>query len=102
MKNKKVIKGPKRNTKIELTLYTAGQSPISIEAISNLNKISKSNLKNNFKIRIIDLIKNPDKATSDQIIALPTLIKKKPHPPVLIIGNLSDHEAVKTILGIAV
>lgn len=75
---------------------------MSIEAISNLNEISRSNMKDNFKIRIVDLMKNPDTATSDQIIALPTLVKKKPHPPVKIIGDLADHAAVKTILGIAV
>lgn len=101
MKNKVVAKNSRKNSRIELILYTAGQSPVSIEAISNLKKISNHNTSNKFKIRIIDLIKNPDIATIDQIIALPTLIKTKPDPPVKIIGNLANHKAVEYMLGIS-
>ncbi|MGE5807021.1 MAG: circadian clock protein KaiB [Ignavibacteria bacterium] len=78
----------------ELKLYIAGQTPRSIAAFSNLKKICDEHLAGKYRITIIDLLKNPKLAQGDQIIAIPTLVKKLPEPVRKIIGDLSNTERV--------
>ncbi|MGE5798679.1 MAG: circadian clock protein KaiB [Ignavibacteria bacterium] len=78
----------------ELKLYIAGQTPRSIAAFSNLKKICDEHLTGKYRITIIDLLKNPKLAQGDQIIAIPTLVKKLPEPVRKIIGDLSNTERV--------
>ncbi len=78
----------------ELRLYVAGQTPRSLEAFSNLKKICEEHLKGRYSIEVIDLIENPRLARGDQILAVPTLVRKLPEPVKKIIGNLADTERV--------
>ncbi len=77
-----------------LKLYVAGQSPKSINAIANIKKICEENLQGRYELEVIDLYQRPQLAQGDQIIAVPTLIKKLPLPLRRIIGDLSDTERV--------
>lgn len=78
----------------ELRLYVAGQTPKSMTAFSNLKKYCEEYLKGRYKIEIIDLLKNPQLAEGDQILAIPTLVRKMPEPIRKIIGDLSNEERV--------
>ena len=78
----------------DLRLYVAGQTSKSIEAFANLKKICEENLKGKYSIEVIDLLKNPQLAKGDQILAIPTLVRKLPQPIKKIIGNLSNTERV--------
>lgn len=80
--------------KWSLRLYVAGQSPKSLTAFANLTKICEEHLKGLYSIEIIDLMENPQLAQGDQILALPTLIRKIPEPMKRIIGDLSNTERV--------
>jgi circadian clock protein KaiB len=77
-----------------LRLYIAGQSPKSVEAIINIKKICEENLKGRYVLDVIDLYQQPQLAQGDQIIAVPTLIKKLPVPLRRIIGDMSNTERV--------
>ena len=76
----------------ELRLYTAGQTPKSLAAIKNLKKVCEEHLAGRYDIEIVDLLKNPRLAKDDQIVAIPTLVRKLPDPVRKIIGDLSDTE----------
>jgi circadian clock protein KaiB len=76
----------------KLRLYVAGQTPKSIAAFANLKKLCDEYLPGRYKIEVIDLVENPQLAAGDQILALPTLVRKLPPPLKRIIGNLSDKE----------
>jgi len=78
----------------ELRLYVAGQTPNSLKAFANLKKLCEEHLKGKYSIEVIDLLENPGLARGDQILALPTLVRKLPPPMRKIIGNLSDKERV--------
>jgi len=78
----------------ELRLYVAGQTPNSVKAFSNLQKICDEYLKGKYKIEVIDLLKTLQLAAGDQILALPTLVRKLPEPIKKIIGDLSNTERV--------
>ena len=78
----------------ELRLYVAGQTPKSITAFSNLKRYCEEHLKGRYKIEVIDLLKNPQLAEGDQILAIPTLVRKVPVPIRKIIGDLSNEERV--------
>jgi circadian clock protein KaiB len=86
--------------KFLLRLYVAGQTPKSITAFSNLKKICEEHLKGRYTIDVVDLSKNPKLATTDQIIALPTLVKQLPPPVKKIIGDLSNTE--KVLIGLEI
>jgi circadian clock protein KaiB len=77
-----------------LRLYVAGQTPKSIAAFTNLKKICEEYLAGKYQIEVIDLLKNPQLAKGDQIIALPTLVRKLPEPIKKIIGDLANTERV--------
>jgi circadian clock protein KaiB len=78
----------------ELRLYVAGQTPRSISAFANLKKICDEHLPGIYQIDVIDLLKNPQLARGDQILAVPTLVRKLPVPVRKIIGDLSNIERV--------
>src|SRR5712691_3348272 len=73
-------------------LYIAGQTPNSIVAIANLKKICEDQLKGKYRIEVIDLLKKPQLAKGDQIVAIPTLVRRLPPPVKKIVGNLSKTE----------
>jgi|SRR5581483_6085666 len=78
----------------ELRLYVAGQTPKSLQAFANLKKICEEHLAGRYRIEVIDLLKNPQLAKGDQILAVPTLVRKLPEPVRKIIGDLSNTERV--------
>jgi len=88
------------NDKWVLRLYVAGQTPKAITAFANLKKICEEQLKGKYCIEVIDLLKNPKLGSEDQILALPTLVRKLPVPVRKIIGDLSDTERVLVGLNI--
>lgn len=83
-----------------LRLYVAGTTAKSLEAFSNLKKICEEYLKGKYSIEIIDLLKSPKLARGDQIVAIPTLVRKLPPPLKKIIGDLSNEEKVLVGLNI--
>jgi circadian clock protein KaiB len=76
----------------DLRLYTAGQSPKSLAALANLKRICDTHLAGRYSIEVIDLMKNPRLAKDDEIVAIPTLVRKLPEPLRRIIGDLSNEE----------
>ena len=78
----------------QLRLYVTDSTPKSLTALSNLKKICESQLKGCYRITVIDLVKQPHLAKGDQILAIPTVVRKLPKPVRTIIGNLSDIERV--------
>lgn len=78
----------------ELRLYVAGQTPKSLAAFANLKKICEEHLAGKYRIEVIDLLENPQLGRGDQILAIPTLVRKLPTPIKKIIGDLSNTERV--------
>jgi len=78
----------------DLRLYVAGQTPRSLQALSNLKKICEEHLAGNYRVEIIDLLKKPQLAAGYQILAIPTLVRTLPKPARKIIGDLSNTERV--------
>jgi len=94
---KKLKRGKPSNNaddKWVLRLYVAGQSPKALTALANLKKICEEQLEGKYGIEVIDLLINPQLGKEDQILALPTLVRKLPVPVRKIIGDLSDTERV--------
>ena len=77
-----------------LRLYVAGQTPKSITALANLKSICEEHLVGRYQIEVIDLLEHPQLAAGDQIVAVPTLVRRLPEPLKRIIGNLSNMERV--------
>jgi circadian clock protein KaiB len=77
-----------------LRLYVAGQTPKSVLAFANLKQICEEHLRGRYEIEIIDLLENPQLARGDQILAVPTLVRRLPEPIKRIIGDLSNTERV--------
>jgi circadian clock protein KaiB len=80
--------------RLVLRLYVAGQTPKSLRAIDNLQRICEDELVGRYHIEIIDLVQHPQRARDDEIIALPTLVRQVPRPLRKIIGDLSDTSKV--------
>lgn len=78
----------------QLRLYTAGQTPKSVTALKNLRRICETHLAGIYTIEIVDLVKTPQLAAGDQILAVPTLVRRLPEPIKKIIGDLSNEERV--------
>ena len=76
----------------ELRLYIAGQTPRSVAAFANLKKLCEEHLPGRYKIEVIDLMQHPQLAAGDQIVAIPTLVRKLPEPLRRIVGDLSNTE----------
>jgi circadian clock protein KaiB len=89
----------KKSTDIwELRLYVAGKAPKSMAAFENLKKLCDEHLPGRYKIEVIDLVQNPQLAAGDQIVAVPTLVRKLPEPLRRIVGDLRDTE--RTLVGL--
>lgn len=79
---------------VELRLYIAGQTRKSIAALTNLRRICEEHLAGRYQVEVIDLMENPQQAQHDQIVAIPTLVRRLPEPIRRIIGDLSNSERV--------
>jgi len=82
----------------KLRLYVAGQTPKSIRAFANLKVLCEEHLKGRYQIEVVDLRKHPQLARGDQIVAVPTLVRRLPSPVRTIIGDLSD--SVRLLVGL--
>lgn len=76
----------------DLRLYVAGQTPRSVAAFANLKRLCEEHLSGRYNIEVIDLVKHPKLAAGDQIVAIPTLVRKLPQPIRKIVGDLRDTE----------
>lgn len=97
LKKSSAKKRPARTSRSDffiLRLYIAGQTPNSVTAIANLKKLCEDKLKGKYRIEVVDLLEKPQLAKGDQIIAIPTLVRRLPPPVKKIIGNLSKTESV--------
>jgi circadian clock protein KaiB len=82
----------------ELCLYIAGQGARSVTAFTNLKKLCEAHLAGKYRIEVIDLLENPQRARNDQIVAIPTLIRNLPTPIRKVVGDLSNTE--RTLVGL--
>jgi circadian clock protein KaiB len=78
----------------QLRLYVMDETPKSQAALSNLTKLCETHLKGQYRITVIDLLKHPQLAKGDQILAIPTVVRRLPTPVRTVIGNLSDTENI--------
>jgi circadian clock protein KaiB len=85
---------PENDNFWDLRLYVAGQTPKCVTALANLQQLCEERLAGRYRIEVIDLLKNPQLAKGDQILAIPTLVRKLPEPIRKIIGDLSNTERV--------
>lgn len=85
---------PVEPAQYELRLYVAGQTAKSIKAFANLREICETHLHGKYRLEIIDLLEHPQLARGDQILAIPTLVRRLPAPVRKIIGDLSNTERV--------
>ncbi len=86
--------------KHNFTLYIAGQSEKSLKAVENINRFCIDNYQDSFNLKVIDIVKEPEKAETDGIIATPCLRKKSPPPTITFIGDVSDKFSLAKHLGI--
>ena len=91
---------PAANEIWQLRLYVAGQTPRSVAAFANLKRICEDNLPGRYEIEVVDLMKHPQLAAGDQILAIPTLVRKLPQPLRKIVGDLRDTE--RALVGLQV
>lgn len=89
-----------KNERYVLTLYIAGKTEKAVRAIDNINRYCHEHLQDGYVVKIVDLKKHPELAASEQIIAIPTLIKHLPGPIRILVGDLSDKEKVLVGLNI--
>jgi circadian clock protein KaiB len=82
----------------ELRLYIAGKTPKSVAALDNLKKLCEEYMSGRYKVEVIDLLQQPQLAAGDQIVAIPTLVRKLPEPLRKIVGDLSNTE--RTLVGL--
>ena len=82
-----------------LLLYVCDETPRCLTALANLKKLCQEHLEGFYKIEVIDLVENPQMAKDDQILAIPTLVRKRPKPERRLIGDLSDMKKVLVSLG---
>jgi len=91
---------PAANEVWQLRLYIAGQTPRSVAAFANLKRICEDHLAGRYEIEVVDLMKHPQLAAGDQILAIPTLVRKLPQPLRKIVGDLRDTERARVGLQI--
>jgi|KBSMisStaDraftv2_1062788.scaffolds.fasta_scaffold152112_3 circadian clock protein KaiB len=99
-KTKKKAEKATPSAEWQLRLYVAGQTPNSVAALDNLKRLCESHLAGRYEIEVIDLLVNPKLAAGDQILAVPTLVRKFPEPIRKIIGDLSNE--VRVLVGLDV
>lgn len=93
-KRSRPVSRPARAPQYQLRLYVAGQTRRSLLAVANLKQICEQHLAGRYSIEVVDLMENPQLARSDQILAIPTLVRKLPQPIRKIIGDLSQTDRV--------
>ena len=93
-RERQVREGPIMPEHYNLRLYVAGQTPKSLAAIANLKRICETHLAGRYAVEVIDLVDNPQLAVVDQILAVPTLVRRLPEPLKRIIGDLSKVDRV--------
>ena len=93
-KTRPISAAPAASSKWDLRLYVAGPTPKSVDAFRNLERLCDEHLAGNYQIHVIDLMKNPQLAQGDQILAVPTVVRNLPSPIRKVIGNLSNSERV--------
>jgi circadian clock protein KaiB len=91
----------RKTRKLQLRLYVAGQTPRSAAALANLRQVCEERVPGKYEIEVIDLLKKPQLASGDQILAVPTLVRSLPQPIRKIIGDLSNKEKLLIGLDIA-
>ena len=92
--NRKANPAAPAKHRVELRLYIAGQTPKSVAALKNLKRICEEYMPDTYELKVIDLLKQPQLARGDQIVAVPTVVKNLPVPIRKLIGDLSDTERV--------
>jgi circadian clock protein KaiB len=105
MRTRKAMKGhfdPDDEVTWVLRLYVAGQSPKSLTAFGNLKKICEKHLAGKHRIEVIDVVQTPQIAREDQILAIPTLVRKIPEPVKKIIGDLSNTDRTLAALDVRI
>lgn len=90
----KAARKPPKAVVWDLRLYVAGQTPSSVRALANLRRVCETQLAGSYRIEVVDLLKHPELAADDQILAVPTLVRKVPLPVRKIIGDLAATERV--------
>jgi len=100
-KSSRGVAKSRKTRKLQLRLYVAGQTPRSIAALANLRQVCEERVPGKYQIEVIDLLKKPQLASGDQILAVPTLVRSLPHPIRKIIGDLSNKEKLLIGLDIA-
>jgi circadian clock protein KaiB len=93
-KSRKSSETPDNSKSVTLRLYVAGQTPKSVAAIENLRRICEEHLRGRYAVDVIDLVKDPQLARGDQIVAIPTVVRKLPPPLRKLIGDLSNTQRV--------
>jgi circadian clock protein KaiB len=88
------------DSKFELRLYVAGENPKSLRAIGNVRRICEEHLAGRYELEVVDLHQNPVLAKGEQIVAVPTLIRKLPVPLQKLIGDMSDTDSILVGLGL--
>ncbi|HTL58512.1 MAG TPA: circadian clock KaiB family protein [Candidatus Limnocylindrales bacterium] len=96
--NHNSAKKPRARSPFELRLYVAGQTPRSVAALANLRRFCEERVPGKYRLEVIDLLKQPKLASGDQILAVPTLVRRLPAPMRKIIGDLSNRE--KLLIGL--
>jgi circadian clock protein KaiB len=94
------ISDPAATTVVVLRLYIAADAPNSVQAVANLEAICREHLKDAYKLEIIDVLENPQRALADGILVTPSLAKISPSPEARVVGNLSNRGRVLRALGI--
>jgi circadian clock protein KaiB len=94
VKRRASVSRPRRAKLWQLRLYVTDQTPKSVAAFSNLKRVCEDHLKGRYRITVIDLLDQPQLAKGDQILAVPTVVRRLPKPVRTIIGNLSDIDRV--------
>jgi circadian clock protein KaiB len=91
------MEGDQARAEWDLRLYVAGGSERSVTAVANLRRICETYLQGRYRIEVVDLLQNPRLSREDQIVAIPTLVRRLPRPVRKLIGDLSDTE--RTLVG---
>src|SRR5438128_1014398 len=100
-KAKGKIKMPEQEPAYDLRLYVAGQTPRSLDAFANLKRICEEHLAGRYRLEIVDVYRSPMRAVEDQVVAIPTLIKRAPGTVKRLVGDLSLEARVRSGLGLA-
>lgn len=97
----KLVEGPSfEQEPWSLCLYVAGQSPKSLTALTNLKDLCETHLAGHYEIEVVDLVAHPSLARGDDILAIPTLVRRQPRPQRKIVGDLSNTARVLAGLSI--